>query len=288
MARLAARVRQKCVRLLEIEFHVDSVQTIRDMLSQKATLPGLLARRRVKIKGSMATLQKRGQAFESLDMKAVLANVGADVFGDVNVNELLQQMPETPPGTPGQLMRQPSAAAWVPNEAVTCCGTCHRAFTVVRRRHHCRGCGGIFCNSCAPKPPGLVKSTRHLRLCGQCRRGGSLECAGRDVSASTGATFPATFTSSTTMPSAFASETPSTSTALLSTPGDQFAQQSTNCTMTAESARPAAPSFGNVAHDAAAATAAAAQLAELQFLKGELQNIRETQLHNGAAARTLR
>lgn len=28
--------------------------------------------------------------------------------------------------------------------------SCGRPFTLLRRRHHCRGCGRIFCDACSP------------------------------------------------------------------------------------------------------------------------------------------
>ena len=34
--------------------------------------------------------------------------------------------------------------------------SCGRAFTLLRRRHHCRGCGRIFCDACAPPRGGLA------------------------------------------------------------------------------------------------------------------------------------
>jgi len=46
---------------------------------------------------------------------------------------------------------------------------CGRLFTLVRRRHHCRKCGEVFCKSCAPRP----KSTGQLRqrTCLRCTAG---------------------------------------------------------------------------------------------------------------------
>ncbi|KAL3049191.1 hypothetical protein OYC64_008630 [Pagothenia borchgrevinki] len=59
---------------------------------------------------------------------------------------------------------------WVPDEACNSCIACKAPFTVIRRKHHCRSCGKIFCSRCsshsAPLPRyGLVKP---VRVCTHC------------------------------------------------------------------------------------------------------------------------
>lgn len=41
-----------------------------------------------------------------------------------------------------------SPPQWVPDRAVNRCVGCHCKFTLVKRRHHCRACGEVFCSSC--------------------------------------------------------------------------------------------------------------------------------------------
>lgn len=38
---------------------------------------------------------------------------------------------------------------WVPDELVVACSCCNSSFTFLRRRHHCRACGQIFCANCS-------------------------------------------------------------------------------------------------------------------------------------------
>ena len=38
---------------------------------------------------------------------------------------------------------------WVPDEDCDQCTQCSEKFTMVRRRHHCRNCGRIFCHKCS-------------------------------------------------------------------------------------------------------------------------------------------
>ncbi|XP_036777104.2 lateral signaling target protein 2 homolog isoform X4 [Manis pentadactyla] len=59
---------------------------------------------------------------------------------------------------------------WVPDEACGFCTACRAPFTVIRRKHHCRSCGKIFCSRCsghsAPLPRyGQVKP---VRVCTHC------------------------------------------------------------------------------------------------------------------------
>nr|XP_020446612.1 lateral signaling target protein 2 homolog [Monopterus albus] len=59
---------------------------------------------------------------------------------------------------------------WVPDEACNSCIACKAPFTVIRRKHHCRSCGKIFCSRCsshcAPLPRyGQVKP---VRVCTHC------------------------------------------------------------------------------------------------------------------------
>jgi len=59
---------------------------------------------------------------------------------------------------------------WVPDELASVCTACFSQFTLIRRRHHCRNCGGIYCNNCCNHYVPLVhygffKPVRVCRLC---------------------------------------------------------------------------------------------------------------------------
>jgi alpha-tubulin suppressor-like RCC1 family protein len=59
---------------------------------------------------------------------------------------------------------------WVPDKDVTNCMACKTSFTVTRRRHHCRNCGGIFCNSCSSARIQLLRygNLKQVRVCSDC------------------------------------------------------------------------------------------------------------------------
>ncbi|KXJ19610.1 ultraviolet-B receptor UVR8 [Exaiptasia diaphana] len=60
--------------------------------------------------------------------------------------------------------------AWVPDEEVKTCMACKIKFTTVRRRHHCRKCGGVFCGACTSKriPILSLGYSNPVRVCEKC------------------------------------------------------------------------------------------------------------------------
>jgi GTPase SAR1 family protein len=55
-----------------------------------------------------------------------------------------------------------------------CCQSCVKKFTLLRRKHHCRACGGCFCNSCSHNRVPLAFGTNNddnitrVRVCHHC------------------------------------------------------------------------------------------------------------------------
>jgi hypothetical protein len=59
---------------------------------------------------------------------------------------------------------------WMDDEAVKeCCG-CYRQFNFIRRRHHCRACGKIFCENCVRQLRIVltISETTPVRCCNEC------------------------------------------------------------------------------------------------------------------------
>lgn len=61
------------------------------------------------------------------------------------------------------------AASWIPDSASAICMRCSERFGVTQRRHHCRRCGYVVCNSCS-KGRALLEniSSKPVRVCKQC------------------------------------------------------------------------------------------------------------------------
>ncbi|XP_053935943.1 lateral signaling target protein 2 homolog isoform X2 [Cuculus canorus] len=59
---------------------------------------------------------------------------------------------------------------WVPDSTCSQCSACHSPFTLLRRRHHCRSCGKIFCARCSPHTTALPHygQPKPVRVCTHC------------------------------------------------------------------------------------------------------------------------
>uniref|UniRef100_A0A663NDU6 Lateral signaling target protein 2 homolog n=2 Tax=Athene cunicularia TaxID=194338 RepID=A0A663NDU6_ATHCN len=59
---------------------------------------------------------------------------------------------------------------WVPDEVCSFCTACKAPFTVIRRKHHCRSCGKIFCSRCSSHSAPLPRygQMKPVRVCTHC------------------------------------------------------------------------------------------------------------------------
>nr|XP_033806537.1 lateral signaling target protein 2 homolog isoform X2 [Geotrypetes seraphini] len=59
---------------------------------------------------------------------------------------------------------------WVPDDACSYCTACKAPFTVIRRKHHCRSCGKIFCSRCSSHSAPLPRygQMKPVRVCTHC------------------------------------------------------------------------------------------------------------------------
>ncbi|KAL0592274.1 hypothetical protein ABG067_000382 [Albugo candida] len=60
--------------------------------------------------------------------------------------------------------------SWVPDNLAEKCYACQVAFTLVLRRHHCRRCGNVFCDSCSSSRMPIVSANifTPVRVCDKC------------------------------------------------------------------------------------------------------------------------
>jgi len=64
-----------------------------------------------------------------------------------------------------------TAVTWIPDARVRNCMACGSGFNMLRRKHHCRSCGQIFCSACSAKTvalPGVLGHAEPVRVCDSC------------------------------------------------------------------------------------------------------------------------
>jgi hypothetical protein len=61
--------------------------------------------------------------------------------------------------------------SWEEDSTVNRCRYCGTEFNLTIRKHHCRGCGGIYCENCAPNNQLLIGIPERVRACVGCRFG---------------------------------------------------------------------------------------------------------------------
>ncbi|XP_020612593.1 RUN and FYVE domain-containing protein 2-like [Orbicella faveolata] len=57
---------------------------------------------------------------------------------------------------------------WAEDKDTAQCQQCNQPFSLARRKHHCRNCGGIFCNACSDYTMPLPSSAKPVRVCDAC------------------------------------------------------------------------------------------------------------------------
>ncbi|XP_052052565.1 RUN and FYVE domain-containing protein 1 isoform X3 [Apodemus sylvaticus] len=57
---------------------------------------------------------------------------------------------------------------WLKDDEATHCKQCEKDFSISRRKHHCRNCGHIFCNTCSSNELALPSYPKPVRVCDSC------------------------------------------------------------------------------------------------------------------------
>lgn len=57
---------------------------------------------------------------------------------------------------------------WKNDKQIKSCALCQQSFSVTRRKHHCRLCGNVFCQTCSDNKMELASSAKPVRVCDTC------------------------------------------------------------------------------------------------------------------------
>lgn len=108
----------------------------------------------------------------------ITTEVTAEVTGEGHLNQGQGQLESSPSHertSSDSANRQTNGSSseppkWVPDEEAPGCTSCKTPFTFVRRRHHCRNCGKIFCGRCSANSVPLPQygHQRPVRVCNKC------------------------------------------------------------------------------------------------------------------------
>ncbi|KAL5479347.1 hypothetical protein EMCRGX_G022860 [Ephydatia muelleri] len=66
------------------------------------------------------------------------------------------------------IKEQSQGQIWQDSNNIEHCQLCSSVFSVAKRKHHCRSCGGVFCHSCSEKNIQLASSSKPVRVCDGC------------------------------------------------------------------------------------------------------------------------
>lgn len=91
-------------------------------------------------------------------------------YDDISVSSGAEDLEDLVDKDEDLSMAQANTVVWVPDERVRECHDCKSKFTGIRRRHHCRACGQVFCNGCTKhrtRLPTLGYNTLE-RVCDAC------------------------------------------------------------------------------------------------------------------------
>lgn len=92
------------------------------------------------------------------DTDVQVASLAADLSRYTTIREVRRENDESRP------------PIWIPDVEAPKCMSCGANFTVVKRRHHCRNCGKVFCARCSSNSVPLPKfgHIKPVRVCNKC------------------------------------------------------------------------------------------------------------------------
>ena len=84
----------------------------------------------------------------------IIKDAKTQIGSAINIDNSSDNLEETVEESLGKL--------WEDIESVNKCRHCLEDFALpfLKRKHHCRQCGGVFCNECCPKPNNTIDTNK--------------------------------------------------------------------------------------------------------------------------------
>merc|ERR1712106_321028 len=110
---------------------------------------------------------------ESLDevvgqLKSKVGSLQTDLDNSVAVQNDFVRLSQSLQMELEKIRQAEKEVRWQHEDDVEACNSCKNAFTVTRRKHHCRHCGRIFCSECVSKQVSCGPSGRPTKVCDVC------------------------------------------------------------------------------------------------------------------------
>lgn len=146
---------------------MDSAQTVNQSTEQTADDPSAVLRQQQQQQPSELQVQT-----EPVGEQNGQQNVSDTVADVQSISSPGQASPSTRvvPGTEPVRVPGTYPPEWLPDHETNNCMSCDSLFTLIKRRHHCRSCGKIFCaDCCRHKAKLLYLDNKEARVCRNCR-----------------------------------------------------------------------------------------------------------------------
>jgi hypothetical protein len=176
------KLRQLAKSKTNLEKQLESLGHLERLRPKLSSLEYDLAHKTIRESPSTAVL-KRTMSGTSLRLKtrselmaAVIINLILDkVFVVIEEKRKTEekhhcQHSHLSPVTRSRSQKLPSVVKWRPSDNITNCFKCSINFTWYRRKHHCRACGEVFCDTCSQLRRKIPRLNYFLpvRVCESC------------------------------------------------------------------------------------------------------------------------
>uniref|UniRef100_A0A3P9NYJ4 RUN and FYVE domain containing 2 n=1 Tax=Poecilia reticulata TaxID=8081 RepID=A0A3P9NYJ4_POERE len=158
-------LREKQLQQLETDLKIEREwrQTLQNDLDRERDMVSQLSTEALQINGlkkEFHRLQEENIQLKTIceDQEKALEELGSKLSEYVNAHKRLK-----PTGVCFQ-----GGQVWLKDKDATHCKLCEKEFSISRRKHHCRNCGEIFCNSCSDNELPLPASPKPVRVCDTC------------------------------------------------------------------------------------------------------------------------